>query len=297
MPIRRLRRDRRRRQHAAGGVMTVAAVLALAVVGTGGAFGYRTFMGSPRSGEPPVIKADPSPTKVVPRRPPANASKQIQDRLRRATAARAGLARGAAGGSEQIRRARRVSAADQNANPPPVAACRRPTGASAAAERPPPSNEPRKIKTLAVKGDAARRRRPAAAPAHSGTARDRAGRDRGPPPPVANANRAARPMPAPPRSLSPQRGSRRSRRRAAHGRPSGPPAVERRRLSGAGVVAAQRSRCAGLLPGAAGQIPRVLGSPSAADQARRSGRQGRLLPRHGRPVRLAGRGDRSSAAA
>ena len=49
-----------------GGMMTVAAVLALAVVGTGGAFAYRTYVGSPRSGEPPIIKADNSPTKVVP---------------------------------------------------------------------------------------------------------------------------------------------------------------------------------------------------------------------------------------
>ena len=48
------------------GLMTVAAVLALAVVGTGAAFAYRTFVGSPRSGEPPIIKADNSPTKVVP---------------------------------------------------------------------------------------------------------------------------------------------------------------------------------------------------------------------------------------
>ena len=46
--------------------MTVAAVLALAVVGTGAAFAYRTYVGSPRSGEPPIIRADNSPTKVVP---------------------------------------------------------------------------------------------------------------------------------------------------------------------------------------------------------------------------------------
>ena len=48
------------------GLMTVVAVLALAVVGTGAAFAYRTYVGSPRSGEPPIIKADNSPTKVVP---------------------------------------------------------------------------------------------------------------------------------------------------------------------------------------------------------------------------------------
>ena len=57
------------------GLMTVAAVLALAVVGTGAAFAYRTFVGSPRSGEPPIIKADNSPTKVVPAPSDAGAAK------------------------------------------------------------------------------------------------------------------------------------------------------------------------------------------------------------------------------
>src|SRR5690349_11791789 len=49
-----------------GGMITVAAVLTLAVLGTGGAFAYRNFVGSPRSGEVPIIKADPNPTRVVP---------------------------------------------------------------------------------------------------------------------------------------------------------------------------------------------------------------------------------------
>lgn len=49
-----------------GGMATVAIVLALAVVGTGAAFAYRTFMGSARTGEPPVIKAEPGPNKIVP---------------------------------------------------------------------------------------------------------------------------------------------------------------------------------------------------------------------------------------
>ena len=56
------------------GLMTVAAVLALAVVGTGAAFAYRTYVGSPRSGEPPIIRADNSPTKVVPA--PSDAQRQ-----------------------------------------------------------------------------------------------------------------------------------------------------------------------------------------------------------------------------
>ena len=49
-----------------GGMITVVVVLALAVLGTGAAFAYRTYVGSPRSGEPPIIKADTGPTKIVP---------------------------------------------------------------------------------------------------------------------------------------------------------------------------------------------------------------------------------------
>lgn len=54
-------RERRR-----GGLITVAAVLGLAVVGTAGAFGYRAFVGSGSGTQPPVIKADSTPAKVVP---------------------------------------------------------------------------------------------------------------------------------------------------------------------------------------------------------------------------------------
>ena len=57
-----------------GGMVTVVVVLALAVLGTGGAFAYRTYMGSARSGEPPIIRADAGPTKIVPA--PADGSDQ-----------------------------------------------------------------------------------------------------------------------------------------------------------------------------------------------------------------------------
>ena len=62
-----------------GGLMTVAAVLALAVIGTAGAYAYRSIVGSPRSGEPPIIKADASPNKVVPEK--QSGDKQIYDRI------------------------------------------------------------------------------------------------------------------------------------------------------------------------------------------------------------------------
>lgn len=140
------------------GLVTVAAVLALAVVGTGAAFGYRTYVGSPRSGEPPIIKADNSPTKVVPAPSDAAASKTL-DRMVPGD-----------GGEKLVSREERpvdVNARsgaprvvfpplNQNGSLPPVASAA-PSGPAAAvgANGTLPNNEPRKIKTLAVKGDAA----------------------------------------------------------------------------------------------------------------------------------------------
>jgi SPOR domain len=49
-----------------GGMITVAAVLALAVFGVGGAFAYRTYTGRGHNGEPPIIRADTGPTKIIP---------------------------------------------------------------------------------------------------------------------------------------------------------------------------------------------------------------------------------------
>src|SRR5690242_13463947 len=47
-------------------MLAIAALVMLAVVGTAGAYGYRTLFGSSGSSPPPVIKADTTPTKVVP---------------------------------------------------------------------------------------------------------------------------------------------------------------------------------------------------------------------------------------
>ncbi len=49
------------------GILAIAGVFALAVVGTAGAFGYRAIFGSSSvSGPPPVIKAELAPSKIVP---------------------------------------------------------------------------------------------------------------------------------------------------------------------------------------------------------------------------------------
>lgn len=141
-----------------GGLMTVAAVLALAVIGTGGALAYRTFIGSPRSGEPPVIKADPGPNKIVP--PSASASndsgngKQL-DRL--------------AAGQERLvsREEQPVNVQDatkaggprvvfpplnQNNNPPTTASvspANKPMVGNGAMQ----GDQPRAIRTVSVRGD------------------------------------------------------------------------------------------------------------------------------------------------
>jgi hypothetical protein len=62
-----------------GGMVTVFAVLALAVFGVGGAFAYRTYTGSARRGEPPIIRADAGPTKIIPAS--ADASTKVPDRM------------------------------------------------------------------------------------------------------------------------------------------------------------------------------------------------------------------------
>jgi hypothetical protein len=57
------------------GILAIAGVFALAVIGTAGAFGYRAIFGSSSvSSPPPVIKAESAPSKIV----PAAASKDAQ---------------------------------------------------------------------------------------------------------------------------------------------------------------------------------------------------------------------------
>jgi hypothetical protein len=62
-----------------GGMITVAAVLALAVFGVGGAFAYRNYTGVTRSGDPPIIRADAGPTKIIPA--PADVAAKVPDRM------------------------------------------------------------------------------------------------------------------------------------------------------------------------------------------------------------------------
>lgn len=66
------------------GILIVAAVFMLGVIGAAGAFGYRALFGSSApSGPPPVIKADTTPSKIVPAADSKNpkSGKLIYDRV------------------------------------------------------------------------------------------------------------------------------------------------------------------------------------------------------------------------
>src|SRR3954465_15473350 len=142
-----------------GGMMTVAAILALAVVGTGAAFAYKTYVGSPRSGEPPIIKADNTPTKIVPA--PSDSSAKVPDRMVTGDGTEKIVPReeapvdvnAQAGGPRVV-----FPPLNQNANPPPVASVS-PSSIPLSSAGPNPSNgtlpnnSPRAIRTVAVKGD------------------------------------------------------------------------------------------------------------------------------------------------
>jgi hypothetical protein len=168
-----------------GGMVTVAVVLALAVVGTGAAFAYRTYVGSPRGGEPPIIKADAGPTKVV----PAPSDAKLPDRMAASDGTEKIVPREEAPVDVNAKSGPRVvfPPLNQNGNPP--------SAASVAPGAPPPAsagngtlpnNEPRKIKTLTVRGD---QPDAAAVPVNSAA----------PAKPAAAAKTAAAPPPAAPR--------------------------------------------------------------------------------------------------
>jgi hypothetical protein len=142
-----------------GGLATALALIGCAMLGTAGAYAYRSFHGQPAVAEPPlVITADNStPTKIVPA--PAGDSqsgKIIQDRL-------------AAAGREQIVSKQEEPVAEKDLGtqavprvvlPAPVApAPAAPQRAPAAAQQTPvgagapAASEPRKVRTVTIRPD------------------------------------------------------------------------------------------------------------------------------------------------
>jgi hypothetical protein len=243
-----------------GGLMTVVAVLALAVVGTAAAYGYRSFAGSPRSGEPPVIKAEPGGNKIVPPTQTSDASGKIVDRIG-----------GSANGPERVlsreeqpldingRNSPRVvfpplnqSGNAPSAFPAPQAA---PPAPQQVASNAAPSNgalgdEPRRVRTTTIRPD-----QPDTVP--SGTA------------PAQRPTQARAQVPAPsgsaPMSLSPQQGGS-----AAPVRTASAPAAAAAPSNGSGgymvQISSQRSEADAQASYRAMQskFPNVLGSRSAS---------------------------------
>jgi SPOR domain len=139
-----------------GGIVTVGAVLVLAVVGTGAAFAYRTYVGSPRTGEPPIIRADAGPTKIVPT--PSDGTAKLPDRMSVGDGTEKIVPREEAPVDVNAKSGPRVvfPPLNQNGNPPSAASVA-PSGSTlaSAGNGMLPNNEPRKIKTFSVHGDQA----------------------------------------------------------------------------------------------------------------------------------------------
>ncbi len=118
------------------GVLAIAGVFALAVIGTAGAFGYRAIFGSSSASPPPVIKAEQSPSKIV----PAAASKDAQSN-------RIITDRGndRASGERLVSREEQPVVVTTNGGPGQVQAPQQGSGVI--------GSEPKRIRTIAIKPD------------------------------------------------------------------------------------------------------------------------------------------------
>jgi hypothetical protein len=137
-----------------GGMITVFAVLALAFFGVGGAYAYRTYVGSARSGEPPIIRADNSPTKVIPA--PTDGGAKLPDRMVSGDAVEKIVPREEAPVDVNARSGPRVVFPTPNqigAQPSTANAAPAPTAVANAANGTLPNGEPRKVRTFTVRGD------------------------------------------------------------------------------------------------------------------------------------------------
>jgi hypothetical protein len=138
------------RNRARSGLITVAAVVGLAVVGTAGAFGYRAYTtGSIGPGNPPVIKADTTPAKIV-ATPVATttttdaAGKPIQDRIAAPPASGSRL-------ESREEQPMAIPTAPPRSVAPPVQAMAPQQAAPASAG--PTGDQPKRVKTISIPRD------------------------------------------------------------------------------------------------------------------------------------------------
>jgi hypothetical protein len=136
------------------GLLTVAAVFCLAVIGTAGAFGYRTWFGGPSvKSAPAVIKASTEPAKVAPPAAPSdpNSNKISYDRF------------GDRGQNEKVvlREEKPVdlkeatrSGAGMSSVPMPSQPAATPPAAASASNPPSVLTDPKKVRTVTIRPDA-----------------------------------------------------------------------------------------------------------------------------------------------
>ena len=74
------------RSRRSNGLLTVAVLVGCGILGTAGAYGYRTFYSGVHPTDAPIISAEKSPSKMVPASAGADSSKSIQERLGERTA-------------------------------------------------------------------------------------------------------------------------------------------------------------------------------------------------------------------
>src|SRR5262249_25171596 len=119
------------------GIVAIAGVLALAVVGTAGAFGYRALFGSSSSQPPPVIKADTGPSKIVPGTfgKDTQSNKLITDRM-----------------DERAQSEKMVSREEQPIDKPATVVLSQPVQQSALGSGV-VGSEPKKVRTIAIRPD------------------------------------------------------------------------------------------------------------------------------------------------
>jgi hypothetical protein len=144
-----------------GALVKLIALLVLAVVGTGSALAYRSYVGSKGSSQPPIIKADNSPTKIVPA--PVDNTAKAADRMPSGDGTEKLVSREDApvdinarnGGPRVV-----FPPLNPNTSPPTPSSVATTTMTSASNGPIPtngtlPNNEPRKIKTFSVRGEQA----------------------------------------------------------------------------------------------------------------------------------------------
>jgi hypothetical protein len=188
------------RARATNSLLTVAVLVGCGILGTAGAYGYRTYYSGPRSGDAPIITTDKTPIKIM---PADTTAKPNQDRV--------------GDGNERMasRQEEPVTLADPSGSinsgssggsrgvlPPPFTPSPGP-GPSVQGSAPTPSgagSEPKKVRTLAILPDGSMD--PTARPVGASPALQSAppaAATRQPPQP------ATRPTPAPPTPATPAR--------------------------------------------------------------------------------------------